>query len=334
MGVAKLPRVGVVIANHNNEAYVSEAIASAARQTVRDIQVVVVDDASTDRSDRVIGETLGQMADPRFRYIRLEENVGQAGAIQRGILELDSEFVCFLDSDDLWYENFIERHLSAHLNADFPVGFTYCDSHFINGRGELLAGTAWWFERPADDLVHRRVDPVAIPQIDTKNGVASFPENPELTLHSEWSPTWSSNSTAAMMFRRSVVNLIMPAASQQVQLYLDFYLSTFCVLLFGGIAIHEALYGYRMHGKNKHSNGEVTGGTFQTSRKDWGGISQDVVQKILAAMVEKKAALCAVVGADHYARGLTRLGKSFSRNQRGSHISPWRRLLVRRGQRG
>ncbi len=63
MGIAKLPRVGVVIANHNNEAYVAEAIVSAARQTVRNIEVVVVDDASTDCSDKAIRETLAKTGD-------------------------------------------------------------------------------------------------------------------------------------------------------------------------------------------------------------------------------------------------------------------------------
>ena len=137
MASAKLPRVGVVIANHNNAAYVGEAIVSASRQTVRNIEVVVVDDASTDCSDQIIRETLAKLDDPRFRYIRIETNCGQTGAIRRGVAELSTPFVCFLDSDDVWYDNFIERHLAAHLNADYPVAFTYCDSHFINGDGEL-----------------------------------------------------------------------------------------------------------------------------------------------------------------------------------------------------
>ena len=137
MATAKLPRVGVVIANHNNAAYVGEAIVSASRQTVRNIEVVVVDDASTDCSDQVIRETLAKLDDPRFRYTRLETNRGQTGAIRCGVAELSTPFVCFLDSDDVWYDNFIERHLAAHLNADYPVAFTYCDSHFINGDGEL-----------------------------------------------------------------------------------------------------------------------------------------------------------------------------------------------------
>jgi len=324
MGIAKLPQVGVVIANHNNETFVAEAIASAARQTVRNIEVVVVDDASTDGSDRVIRETLDQMADSRFRYIRLESNCGQTGAIRRGIAELRSPFVCFLDSDDIWYENFVERHLSAHLNADFPVAFTYCDSHFINGQGELLAGTAWWFELPPNHELHRPIAAEAVPHIDAAAGVARFPTDAVLTLHGHWTPTWSSNSTAAMMFRRDAVELVLPGADDELRLYLDFYLSTFCILIIGGIAVHEALYAYRMHGKNKHSDGIMLGGATQTSRKNWGPISQRVLGLISSVMLERRETLIEAIGGLRYEQAV----KTVHFAMRQSRRPPWLERLI------
>src|SRR5689334_23848722 len=63
------PTVGVVVANHNNAAFVERAIDSVARQTVRDLSVVVVDDASTDRSDEAIRRCLARLDDARFRYV-------------------------------------------------------------------------------------------------------------------------------------------------------------------------------------------------------------------------------------------------------------------------
>ena len=65
------PPVEVVIANHNNCAFVEKAMESVAHQTVRDLQVVVVDDASTDRSDEVIRRCLARLGDTRFRYVKL-----------------------------------------------------------------------------------------------------------------------------------------------------------------------------------------------------------------------------------------------------------------------
>ena len=49
-------------------------------------------------------------------------------------------FVCFLDSDDLWNPDFLERHLAAHLNETYAVGFTACNARLINGQDELIAG--------------------------------------------------------------------------------------------------------------------------------------------------------------------------------------------------
>ncbi len=211
------------------------------------------------------------MADVRLRYIRLESNHGRPGDPPWYRRACASEFVSFLDSDDVWHENFIERHLAAHLNADFPVGFTYCDCHFINAQSELLAGTAWWFERPPADAPHRLVASDTVPAFDAEKVSAAYPPNPAMTLHAEWVTVLVVNSTASMMFRRSVLKLIMPSVDEYARLYLDFYLSTFCVLMFGAIAIHEALYSYRMHGKNKHSNAEVLGGDFSNFQQRLGG---------------------------------------------------------------
>ncbi len=79
---------------------------------------------------------------------------------------------------------------------------------------------------------------------------------------------------ASMMFRRSFVDLVLVVPDSDLRLYLDYYLSTFAGLLTGSVAIHDALYAYRMHGANKHSNAAVMGGTYNSSTKDWGPIRE------------------------------------------------------------
>src|SRR5918993_684035 len=116
------PPVGVVIANHNNGAFVEKAIESVACQTVRDLQVVVVDDASTDHSDEVIRRCLARLGDTRFRFVKLGASLGQAGALRRGMAELDTPFVCFLDSDDACYDDFVARHLAGGAREGTAAG--------------------------------------------------------------------------------------------------------------------------------------------------------------------------------------------------------------------
>lgn len=83
------PTVGVVIVNHDTVRFVVEAIESVARQTVRDLQIVVVDDASTDRSDLAIRACLDRLDDQRFCYVRSENNLGQLGSVQGLLTTID-----------------------------------------------------------------------------------------------------------------------------------------------------------------------------------------------------------------------------------------------------
>jgi glycosyltransferase involved in cell wall biosynthesis len=275
------PPVGVVIANHNNCAFVEKAIESVARQTVGDLQVVVVDDASTDRSDDVIRSCLARRGDTRFRYVKLATNSGQAGALRRGLGELDTPFVCFLDSDDLWYDDFVARHLVVHMNADFPVALTYCDSHIIDAGGRILAGTAWWFDSDRPEAkAQRAIAPALTPTLDPASGELTYPPNGDVTFHPQWTPTGATNTTASMMFRRAFVDLVLVPPSHELRLYVDFYLSTFAGLMTGTIAIHEALYAYRMHGGNSHSNATVPGGAYNSAKREWEPIRSYVLKMI------------------------------------------------------
>jgi glycosyltransferase involved in cell wall biosynthesis len=295
------PTVGVVVANHNNAAFVERAIDSVARQTVRDLSVVVVDDASTDGSDEAIRRCLARLDDPRFRYVKLETNLGQAGAIGCGLAELTTSFVCFLDSDDLWYENFVARHLAAHLNADFPVALTYCDSHIIDGEDRILAGTAWWFDsNEAGAMAERAIAARMMPAIDPASGEVSYLRHPGVTFHPQWSAAGGTNTTASMMFRRAFVDLVLVPPSHELRLYVDFYLSTFACLLTGALAIQEALYAYRMHGGNSHSNATVPGGTYNSSMREWGPIRGHVLQMVRRVLHERADVLRLTFGEERF----------------------------------
>jgi len=318
------PPVGVVIANYNNGAFVGRAIESVARQSCRNLRTLVVDDASTDNSDEEIRHCLSRLGDSRFDYIHLDTNVGQTGAIKRGLAHLDMPFVAFLDSDDIWYENFIERHLCVHMNADFPVALTYCDSHIIDADDHVLAGTAWWFEHGVTG--HGGIDPAMVPTIDATTGRFSFPRNGRLTLHPHWTALSATNSMASMMFRRSFVDLVLVVPDQDLRLYLDYYLSTFAGLLTGSIAIHDALYGYRMHGSNKHSNATVMGGTYNSSTKDWGPISTHILQLVQRILDQEASSIRASFGDWRHAHSQALMKRALDARSTGSR-GTWIRFL-------
>lgn len=295
------PPVGVVIANHNNCAFIEKAIDSVARQTVHDLQVVIVDDASTDRSDEVIGHCLARLDDPRFRYVKLGANLGQAGALRRGMAELDTPFVCFLDSDDLWYDDFVARHLAVHMNTDFPVALTYCDSHIIDADDRILAGTAWWFDSDKPQAkAQRTIAPALTPVIDPARGELTYPRNDGVTFYPQWSPAGATNTTASMMFRRAFVDLVFAPPSDELRLYVDFYLSTFAGLMTGTIAIHDALYAYRMHGGNSHSNATVLGGAYNSAKREWEPIRRYVLKMVQRVLRDEAEMLRLTFGEERH----------------------------------
>jgi len=109
MAAMRNPKISVVIPAYNHEDYVGIAIESALRQTVDDLEVVVIDDGSTDKT----GEVVKNFDDSRVRYT-YQENQDAFNAINNGIAQARGEFIAILNSDDIYAPNRFERLLKAH----------------------------------------------------------------------------------------------------------------------------------------------------------------------------------------------------------------------------
>ena len=124
-----MPQVSIVMAAYNHGAFISMAIESALAQTLGDIEILIVDDGSTDSTPEVVSPYL---ADPRVRYFR-QNNQGQASAKNFGISQASGEFVAFLDADDIWMPRKLERQIP--LFADTMVGVVHCLREIIDPQG-------------------------------------------------------------------------------------------------------------------------------------------------------------------------------------------------------
>lgn len=105
-GGRERPRVSVVIPLFNKLRYVRRALDSVLRQTVEECEVIVVDDGSTDGSADVVREC----SDGRVRLV-VQENAGPGAARNRGLADVRTELVSFLDADDEWDPTFLEENL-------------------------------------------------------------------------------------------------------------------------------------------------------------------------------------------------------------------------------
>jgi glycosyltransferase involved in cell wall biosynthesis len=110
--VTTAPLVTVLLAVHDGEAYVRIAVASVLGQTFSDLELVVVDDASTDRTPAI----LAAIGDPRMRVLRNDAQLGLAASLNRGLDEARGRYVARLDADDVALPRRLERQL-ARLRA-------------------------------------------------------------------------------------------------------------------------------------------------------------------------------------------------------------------------
>jgi glycosyltransferase involved in cell wall biosynthesis len=102
-----MPLVSVLLAVHNDSRFLGQAVESVLRQTVDDLELIVVDDASTDETPGL----LSAVGDPRLRVLTNEEQVGLASSLNRGLTEARGRYVARLDADDVALPERLARQL-------------------------------------------------------------------------------------------------------------------------------------------------------------------------------------------------------------------------------
>jgi glycosyltransferase involved in cell wall biosynthesis len=127
------PAVSVVVATYNYGRFLAQALDSVFGQTVADLEVVVVDDGSSDDTPEVMRPYL---ADPRARYVRIE-HAGQGVAKNRSVRLARAPLVAFLDADDLWLPAKLEKQL-ALFRADPGLGVVFTRRLLIDEAGREL----------------------------------------------------------------------------------------------------------------------------------------------------------------------------------------------------
>src|SRR5262249_36225108 len=117
-----IPLISIVVNVHNGERYVVQCLESILKlKGGNPVQIIAVDDASTDCSEAAIRSVV----DPRIEYIRLAENIGAAAAINLAFRHVRGEYVARIDYDDAYHSNFLEESLvflQLHPEAAFVCG--------------------------------------------------------------------------------------------------------------------------------------------------------------------------------------------------------------------
>lgn len=126
------PEISVVLPTYNRVGTLRRAVESVLRQTFERIELIVVDDCSTDSS----GEYLASITDPRVRIIRHEQNRGGNAARNTGIKAARAELIAFQDSDDEWLIMKLERQYEElNRQRSDRLGAVYCSKVIYGQRG-------------------------------------------------------------------------------------------------------------------------------------------------------------------------------------------------------
>ena len=114
------PLVSVVIPAYNREGVIAACIKSAIDQGYDNMEIVVVDDKSTDNTVAVI-EELAE-SEPRIRLVRHKKNKGEAGARNTGVMNAKGKYIAYLDSDDFWLPGKLQKQVEFMESAPEHIG--------------------------------------------------------------------------------------------------------------------------------------------------------------------------------------------------------------------
>lgn len=134
--IANNSLVSVIIPAYNAEKYIRQAIESALSQTYANIEVLVVDDGSTDKTPEIVRK----FADQDSRVVLLQQpNTGVAAARNSAIEKSKGEFIAPLDADDIWHPKKLERQIDCFAQSGKTVGLVYTWSVFLDENGQQMS---------------------------------------------------------------------------------------------------------------------------------------------------------------------------------------------------
>jgi hypothetical protein len=219
------PLVSIVIDNFNYARFLVQSIDSALTQTYPHVEVIVVDDASTDGSRAIVEGYL-----PRVRAVFQASNRGQGAAFNEGFLVSCGDIVMFLDADDWLYSDAVQRIVSAWLPGQSKTHFRL---HLVDAAGVTID------IHPAPEVRLDRGDVVPL----------------LLELGRYETVVTSGNA-----FARAALAANLPMPEEPFRIAADGYLAT--VVPFHGPVncIEECLGAYRMHGANAYGNARAPAG--------------------------------------------------------------------------
>lgn len=275
----KLPLISFIVTSFNYENYVIKTLESIKNQTYENIEVIVVDDKSSDNSVFKIKEFAQNNLDLHVKIIEHSENLGQMAAMQTGLKAASGQFVCFIDSDDVLVKDYAKTLLRVHMSSS--VAFVSGQLIEIGENDEIhtVYSISSFQKRKSFEL--QSLDELL--KIDIDN--VDFDV---LTLKEASFGGWHWSAMSANMFRKSALELFLEYDKpENWKICPDKFLLNFAHLIGGSATVHAPVVGYRRHSQNagcsrlvcgckRYNNDEITKINIENNKK----IRSDVLKFI------------------------------------------------------
>lgn len=250
-----LPLVSVIIVNYNYGRFLDQAVDCVFQQTYPNVECIIVDNASTDESPRVLAGIADRY--PQAVIIRRASNDGQTPASLEGLAAASGAYVVFMDADDVLLAQALETHIYVHLSLRIHVGFTSGDmlqvveDQIVVGTGEELNR----YIRSGNGLRRNIVRPYR------HGSDASWPSKSvakslakKIHFVPPRSTKWIWSPTSGICYRRDALRLFSDnPALAHLRTGTDMYFARAINALCGSVIIDEPVFIYRIHGANVFS---------------------------------------------------------------------------------
>jgi glycosyltransferase involved in cell wall biosynthesis len=127
------PKVSIILPTYNGSAYIHQAIESCLNQTYTDLELIIIDDASTDHTPKIVQS----FSDPRLILVRLDKNQGHIAALNKGFALSRGDFLTWT-SDDNYYALQAISMMVQELTQNKAIDFVYTRYHVVDEAGNIL----------------------------------------------------------------------------------------------------------------------------------------------------------------------------------------------------
>ncbi len=181
-----MPKVSIVIPSYNRADYIPATLDSIIKQSFKDWELIFIDDGSTDTTESILANYISQ--DSRIKYFK-QSNSERAVARSYGISLASGDYICLVDSDDLWYPDKLEKQLTImYANPDTILCYAAVDRIDLDGKPAKSAPRQYqgYSGDVYEELLKRNFIPSVTPMIRAEFASKAAPQVTEFIPYEDW----------------------------------------------------------------------------------------------------------------------------------------------------